>query len=157
MSLLNSKNELIQLFKELKQEFENFLSEEKIERNFPQLNQISTISMDENSMGLILEAIISFICILDFGTTGTLSLLLGLPIYVFTGKKKESIEILLRENANQMFSKFKSVSLEGDLIKKTAEDFIMINSLNIQNVLMMSMKMIWIYLQLINYIKRMNI
>ena len=43
-----SKNELIQLFKELKQEFENFLSEEKIERNFPQLNQISTISMDEN-------------------------------------------------------------------------------------------------------------
>ena len=48
-------------------------------------------------MGLILEAIISFICILDFGTTGTLSLLLGLPIYVFTGKKKESIEILLRE------------------------------------------------------------
>ena len=124
MSLLNSKNELIQLFKELKQEFENFLSEEKIERNFPQLNQISTISMDENSMGLILEAIISFICILDFGTTGTLSLLLGLPIYVFTGKKKQSIEILLRENANQMFSKFKSVSLEGDLIKKTAEDFI---------------------------------
>ncbi len=108
-------------------------------------------------MGLILEAIISFICILDFGTTGTLSLLLGLPIYVFTGKKKESIENLLRENANQMFSKFKSVSLEGDLIKKTAEDFIMINSLNIQNVLMMSMKMIWIYLQLINYIKRMNI
>ena len=75
-------------------------------------------------MGLILEAIISFICILDFGTTGTLSLLLGLPIYVFTGKKKQSIEILLRENANQMFSKFKSVSLEGDLIKKTAEDFI---------------------------------
>ena len=124
MSLLNSKNELIQLFKELKQEFENFLSEEKIERNFPQLNQISTISMDENSMGLILEAIISFICILDFGTTGTLSLLLGLPIYVFTGKKKQSIEILLRENANQMFSKFKSVSLEGDLIKKTSEDFI---------------------------------
>ena len=48
MSLLNSKNELIQLFKELKQEFENFLSEEKIKRNFPQLNQISTISMDEN-------------------------------------------------------------------------------------------------------------
>ena len=48
ISLLNSKNELIQLFKELKQEFENFLSEEKIERNFPQLNQISTISMDEN-------------------------------------------------------------------------------------------------------------
>ena len=112
MSLLNSKNELIQLFKELKQEFENFLSEEKIERNFPQLNQISTISMDENSMGLILEAIISFICILDFGTTGTLSLLLGLPIYVFTGKKKQSIENLLRENANQKFSKFKSVSLE---------------------------------------------
>ena len=56
-----------------------------------------------------------------------------------------------------MFSKFKSVSLEGDVIKKIAEDFIMINSLNIQNVLMMSMKMIWIYLQLINYIKRMNI
>ena len=123
ISLLNSKNELIQLFKELKQEFENFLSEEKIERNFPQLNQISTISMDENSMGLILEAIISFICILDFGTTGRLSLLLGLPIYVFTGKKKQSIEILLRENANQMFSKFKSVYLEGDLIKKTAEDY----------------------------------
>ena len=49
MSLLNSKNELIQLFKELKQEFENFLSEEKkIERNFPQLNQISTISMYDN-------------------------------------------------------------------------------------------------------------
>ena len=49
-------------------------------------------------------------------------------------KKNQSIEILLRENANQMFSKFKSVSLEGDLIKKTAEDFIMINSLNIQNI-----------------------
>ena len=92
MSLLNSKNELIQLFKELKQEFENFLSEEKIERNFPQLNQISTISMDENSMGLILEAIISFICILDFGTTGTLSLLLGLTIYVFTGNKSKELK-----------------------------------------------------------------
>ena len=86
---LNSKNELIQLFKELKQEFENFLSEEKIKRNFPQLNQISTISMDENSMGLILDANISFICILAFANTGTLSLLLGLPIYVFIGKKKE--------------------------------------------------------------------
>ena len=82
---------------------------------------------------------------------------IGIINLCFYWKKKESIEILLRENANQMFSKFKSVSLEGDLIKKTAEDFIMINSLNIQNVLMMSMKMIWIYLQLINYIKRMNI
>ena len=99
--LLNSKNDLIQLFNELKQEFENFLSEEKIERNFPQLNQISTITMDENSIGLILDAILSFICILAFGTTGTFSLLLGLPIYVLTGKKKkENIELLLRENAN---------------------------------------------------------
>ena len=39
-------------------------------------------------------------------------------------KKKENIETLLRENAKEMFSKFKSVSLEGDLIQKTAEDFI---------------------------------
>ena len=122
--LLNSKNDLIQLFNELKQEFENFLSEEKIERNFPQLNQISTITMDENSIGLILDAILSFICILAFGTTGTFSLLLGLPIYVLTRKKKkENIELLLRENANQMFTKFKSVSLEGDLIEKTAQDY----------------------------------
>jgi hypothetical protein len=122
--LLNSKNDLIQLFNELKQEFENFLSEEKIERNFPQLNQISTITMDENSIGLILDAILSFICILAFGTTGTFSLLLGLPIYVLTGRrKKENIETLLRENAKEMFSKFKSVSLEGDLIQKTAEDY----------------------------------
>ncbi len=34
-----------------------------------------------------------------------------------------NIETLLRENAKEMFSKFKSVSLEGDLIQKTAEDY----------------------------------
>ncbi len=35
-----------------------------------------------------------------------------------------NIETLLRENAKKMFSKFKSVSLEGDLIQKTVEEFI---------------------------------
>ena len=56
-----------------------------------------------------------------------------------------------------MFSKFKSVSLEGDLIKKTAEDFIIDKFIEYSKCFNDEHENDWIYLQLINYIKRMNI
>ena len=122
--LLEAKNDLIPLFKELKVEFEKFLSEEKIEEYFPQLNDFSNISLDENSVGLIFDTIICLIFLWFCGSTGFVSLAAGIPIYILTGKiKKNKIESLLKDNANSMFSKFKQASIEDDSIKKTAEEY----------------------------------
>ena len=122
--LLSGKNELIQLFNELKAEFKDFLSEDKIKENFPALTEISEIDLDENSIGIIIEAIICLLCVLAIGSTGTFSLAFGLPIYLFTGsKKKKKIEDLLKQNANIMFKKFKEVSIEDKSIKRKAEEY----------------------------------
>lgn len=122
--LLSAKKDLIQLFTELKSEFQQFLSEDKMKDNFPALAEISEIDLDDNSIGIIIDAIICFISVLAIGSTGTFSLALGLPIYLYTGgKKKKKIEQLLRANANMMFNKFKDVSIEDNTIQRTAEEY----------------------------------
>jgi len=122
--LLTAKKDLIQLFTELKSEFQQFLSEDKMKDNFPALAEISEIDLDDNSIGIIIDAIICFISVLAIGSTGTFSLALGLPIYLYTGgKKKKKIEQLLRANANMMFNKFKDVSIEDNTIQRTAEEY----------------------------------
>ena len=122
--LLSAKKDLIRLFSELRTEFRHFLSEDKMRKHFPALNEISEINLDENSIGLIIETIICFLSIIAIGTTGTVSLAFGLPIYIFTkNKKKDNIEKLLRENANRMFKEFKEVSIDDYSIKRTAEEY----------------------------------
>jgi len=124
LPLLSARDDLIQLFNELKTEFEKFLSEEKMEINFPELNEISKVNMDENSIVIIFNAIICFICVLAFGTTGTFSLAMGLPFYFIAGKKKKkNIELLLKENANNMFKKFKKISIDDHSIKRIADEY----------------------------------
>ena len=122
--LLSAKKDLIRLFSELRTEFRHFLSEDKMRKHFPALNEISEINLDENSIGLIIETIICFLSIIAIGTTGTVSLAFGLPIYIFTkNKKKDNIEKLLRENANRMFKEFKEVSIDDYSIKRAAEEY----------------------------------
>ena len=123
--LLTAKNDLMKLFNELKIEFKNFISEEKMEQNFPILKEINDdVNVDENSIGIIIDAVICFFCVLAFGATGTFSLAMGFPIYFLTGKvKKNKIENLLKDNANNMFKKFKEVSFDDSSIKKTAEEY----------------------------------
>ena len=123
--LLTAKNELIKLFNELKIEFNNFISEEKLEKNFPILEEINNdIKVDENSIGIIINSVICLLSVVAFGVAGTFSLAMGLPIYFITGKvKKYNIENLLKENADNMFKKFKEVSFDDNSIKKTAEEY----------------------------------
>ena len=125
--LLTAKNDLNKLFNELKLEFKQFLSDEKMKENFPALNDFSEINVDENTIGLIVDAVICFLSVLAIGSTGTFTLAFGLPIYYFTGKnKKKKIEMLLKNNANMMFKKFKEASIEDNSIKRTAEEYNMI-------------------------------
>ena len=122
--LLTAKKDLIKLFNELKSEFKEFLSEEKMKENFPSLNDISEIDLDDNSIGLIIDAIICFSFVFFVGSTGALSLAFGLPIYLITGnKKKKKIEDLLKKNADNMFKRFKSIAIEDNSIKKIAEEY----------------------------------
>ena len=125
--LLTAKNDLNKLFNELKLEFKQFLSDEKMKENFPALNDFSEINVDGNTIGLIFDAVICFLSVLAIGSTGTFTLAFGLPIYYFTGKnKKKKIEMLLKNNANMMFKKFKEASIEDNSIKRTAEEYNMI-------------------------------
>ena len=122
--LLTAKNDLIKLFNELKIEFKHFISEEKMKKNFPALSDLSEIDVDDNSIGLIIDAIICFLSVLAIGSTGTFTLAFGLPIYYFTGQnKKKKIENILKNNANMMFKKFKESSIEDSSIKRTAEEY----------------------------------
>ena len=122
--LLTAKKDLLKLFNELKSEFKNFMSEEKIRKNFPALSEINEYDLDENSIGLLINAIVCFLSVLSVGATGTFTLAFGIPIYLITGSaKKKKIENLLKENANKMFKKFKDVSIEDYSIKATAEEY----------------------------------
>lgn len=122
--LLTAKKDLIKLFNELKLEFSEFMSEDKIKKNFPALSEINEYDLDENSIGILINAILCFLSVLTMGATGTFSLAFGIPIYLFTGSaKKKKIENLLKENANNMFKKFKYVTIEDYSIKSTAEEY----------------------------------
>ena len=122
--LLTAKKDLLKLFNELKSEFKNFMSEEKIRKNFPALSEINEYDLDENSIGILINAIVCFLSVLSVGATGTFTLAFGIPIYLITGSaKKKKIENLLKENANKMFKKFKDVSIEDYSIKATAEEY----------------------------------
>lgn len=122
--LLTAKKDLVRLFNELKLEFRDFMSEEKIRKNFPALSEINEYDLDENSIGILINAIVCFLSVLSVGATGTFTLAFGIPIYFITGSaKKKKIENLLKENANKMFKKFKDVSIEDCSIKATAEEY----------------------------------
>lgn len=122
--LLTAKNDLLKLFKELREEFGEFITEDKIKKTFPELSEISEYNIDENSIGLLVNGIVSLICILAFGATGTATLAFGIPIYFITGSaKKKKIENLLKENADKLFKKFKDTSIEDYSIKTTAEEY----------------------------------
>lgn len=122
--LLTVKKDLLQLYNELKIEFREFLSEEKIKKNFPELIEEDEYDLDENSIGIIINGIVSLFFILAFGATGTATLGFGIPIYLITESlKKKKIENLLKENAKNMFNKFKDVSIEDYSIKTTAEGY----------------------------------
>ena len=122
--LIEAKNDLIPLFNELKTEFGKYLSEDKIEHYFPELNKVSKVALDENCAGLICEAIICLFSVIFCGGSGLVSLAAGIPIYIFTEKmKKNNIGSLLKDNANSMFSKFKQVSIDDDSIKITAKEY----------------------------------
>ena len=124
LPLFSAKKDLIQLFNELKEEFQQFLSEDKMKDNFPALTEISEIELDDNSIGIIIDAIICFLSVLALGSTGTFTLAFGLPIYLYTGgKKKKKIEQLLKQNANLMFNKFKDASMQDYTIQVTAEEY----------------------------------
>ena len=121
---LSAKRDLLKLFNELKTEFREFMSEEEIRKNFPALSEIKEYDLDENSIGILIEAIICFVSVLTVGATGTFTLFFGIPIYLITGTaKKKKIENLLKENANNMFKKFKDVSIDDYSIKATAEEY----------------------------------
>lgn len=64
IALLSAKKDLIRLFGELRTEFGHFLSEDKMRKHFPALNEISEINLDENSIGLIIETIICLLSII---------------------------------------------------------------------------------------------
>ena len=122
--LLTAKKDLLKLFNELKLEFREFMPEEKIRKNFPALSEINEYDLDENSIGILINAIVCFLSVLSVGATGTFTLAFGIPIYLITGSaKKKKIENLLKENANRMFKKFKDVSIEDYSIKATAEEY----------------------------------
>lgn len=122
--LLTAKKDLLKLFNELKLEFREFMPEEKIRKNFPALSEINEYDLDENSIGILINAIVCFLSVLSVGATGTFTLAFGIPIYLITGSaKKKKIENLLKENANKMFKKFKDVSIEDYSIKATAEEY----------------------------------
>ena len=122
--LLSANKDLLKLFNELKVEFREFMSEEEIRKNFPALSEIKEYDLDENSIGILINAIICFLSVLTVGATGTFTLAFGIPIYFLTGKaKKTKIENLLKENANNMFKKFKDISIEDCSIKATAEEY----------------------------------
>ena len=122
--LLSANKDLLKLFKELKEEFREFMSEEEIRKNFPALSEIKEYDLDENSIGILINAIICFVSVLTVGATGTFTLFFGIPIYFITGiAKKKKIENLLKENANNMFKKFKDVSIDDYSIKATAEEY----------------------------------
>jgi len=122
--LLTAKKDLLKLFNELKLEFREFMTEEKIRKNFPALSEINEYDLDENSIGILINAIVCFLSVLSVGATGTFTLAFGIPIYLITGSaKKKKIENLLKENANKMFKKFKDVSIEDYSIKATAEEY----------------------------------
>ena len=122
--LLSANKDLLKLFKELKVEFKEFMSEEEIRKNFPALSEIKEYDLDENSIGILINAIICFLSVLTVGATGTVTLFFGIPIYFLTGKvKKNKIENLLKENGNNMLKKFKDVSIEDYSIKATAEEY----------------------------------
>jgi hypothetical protein len=122
--LLTAKKDLLKLFSELKTEFREFMPEEKIKKNFPALSEINEFDLDENSIGLLINAVICFFSVLTIGATGTFSLAFGIPIYLITGNaKKKKIETLLKENANNMFKKFKDISIDDYSIKSNAEDY----------------------------------
>ena len=122
--LIEAKNDLIPLFNELKTEFGKYLSEDKIEHYFPELNKVSKVALDENCAGLIFEAIICLFSVIFCGGSGLVSLAAGIPIYILTEKmKKNNIGSLLKDNANSMFSKFKQVSIDDDSIKITAKEY----------------------------------
>lgn len=122
--LLTAKNDLIKLVSKLKKEFSKFLTEEKMKENFPELCELSDISMDENSIGLIFDALVCFIGFLIFGSIGSIGLIFGIPIYYYTGNhKKKNIEEELDENAKKMLKKFKEAFIDEDSIKKLAEEY----------------------------------
>ena len=122
--LLTAKKDLIKLFNELKLEFSEFMSEDKIKKNFPALSEINEYDLDENSIGILFNAVLCFLSVLTMGATGTFTLAFGIPIYLITGSaKKKKIENLLKENANNMFKKFKDVAIEDYSIKSTAEEY----------------------------------
>ena len=87
--LLTAKKDLLKLFSELKTEFREFMPEEKIKKNFPALSEINEFDLDENSIGLLINAVICFFSVLTIGATGTFSLAFGIPIYLITGNAKK--------------------------------------------------------------------
>lgn len=100
------------------------MSEEKIRKNFPALSEINEYDLDENSIGILINAIVCFFSVLSVGPTGTFTFSFGMPIYLITGSaKKKKFENLLKENAKKMFKKFKDVSIEDYSIKATVEEY----------------------------------
>ena len=108
----------------MKTEFGKYLSEDKIEHYFPELNKVSKVALDANCVELIVETVICFFSVLLYASSGLFGLAAGIPIYFLTEKiKKNKIESLLKDNADSIFSKFKQVSIDDDSIKITAKEY----------------------------------
>ena len=87
--LLTAKKDLLKLFNELKLEFREFMSEEKIRKNFLALSEINEYDLDENSIDILINAIVCFLSVLSVGATGTFTLAFKMPIYLITGSAKK--------------------------------------------------------------------
>ena len=122
--LLSGKSDLIKLSNYIKDEFKKFLPEEKIDINFHELDELSEFCLDENLIGLLIDAIFCIPLICIFGSIGTISLIGLIPVYIITGKcKKNKIASLLKEKANNMLLKFKELSIDYDSIKNIAQNY----------------------------------
>ena len=122
--LLSGKSDLIKLSNYIKDEFKKFLPEEKIDLNFHELDELSEFCLDENLIGLLIDAIFCIPLICIFGSIGTISLIGLIPVYIITGKcKKNKIASLLKEKANNLLLKFKELSIDYDSIKNIAQNY----------------------------------
>ena len=122
--LLSGKSDLIKLSNYIKDEFKKFLPEEKIDLNFHESDELSEFCLDENLIGLLIDAIFCIPLICIFGSIGTISLIGLIPVYIITGKcKKNKIASLLKEKANNLLLKFKELSIDYDSIKNIAQNY----------------------------------